>query len=79
MMKQLSAAKKVYCACKACTAKWFCDAPTATCPRCGSDQVSRTRATPPWLNERSTQERRLGNGADNEHERASGASASEIA
>ncbi len=44
-------ADKIYSACEVCTAKWFCDTEVTTCPRCGSDQISRTRAKPPWLNE----------------------------
>lgn len=41
--------EKVYCACRICTAKWFCDTNPASCPRCGGDQVIATRAVPPWL------------------------------
>jgi hypothetical protein len=39
---------RYYAACSSCTAKWFSkDAPSA-CPRCGCEQVSVTRETPPW-------------------------------
>ena len=41
--------KLFYSACCCCTAKWFSPERLEACPRCGSDRVQHTRATPPWL------------------------------
>ncbi|MBU1985346.1 hypothetical protein KJ815_13185 [bacterium] len=63
--RQEASTNQIYCACKVCTAKWFCDTETTTCPRCGSDQVSRTLAKVPWLNGSSAQAHGRGEFAGN--------------
>ncbi len=37
-----------YSICERCTAKWFGGTKATECPRCGSDRIQHTRATPPW-------------------------------
>jgi hypothetical protein len=44
----MNAPEMVYSACRLCTAKWFSVRRARTCPRCGSAEVTHTKATPPW-------------------------------